>query len=59
MQLAAQLFSERSVWGGGFTAKYLAIPSTKVSGQLNSGPDSAYFFMLLIWDIANVCVGKR
>lgn len=47
------------MWGGGFTAKYLAIPSTKVSGQLNSGPDSAYFFMLLIWDIANVCVGKR
>lgn len=37
-------------------AKYLAIPSAKVSRQLNSGPDSAYFFMLLICDIASVSV---
>lgn len=43
-------------WWFSVIAKYLAIPSTKVSEQLNSGPDSAYFFMLLNWDIANVSV---
>lgn len=51
------VFREKCVgWWFSVIAKYPAISSVEVSRQLNSGPDSAYFFMLLICGIANVSV---